>query len=127
MPFLLVHSLPCSPEQKKNLIKKLTEAICSIYQIKPDIVTVYISEFANENYGHAGRMGPETPEKRVFIQVHAFERPLEKKRALVKRIAETLSGACGISIADVAVYIFDSDEQNVSHGGVLFADAEGTP
>ena len=59
--------------------------------------------------------------------MHAFERPLEKKRALVKRIAETLSGACGISIADVAVYIFDSDEQNVSHGGVLFADAEGTP
>ena len=125
MPFLLVHSLPISSEQKKVLIKELTEAICIAYEIKPDIVTIYISEFSNENYGHGGFTGLESQEKRVFIEVHAFERPLEKKRSLVKHIAEAVSGVFGISIADVAVYILESDKQNASLGDVLFADSEG--
>ena len=127
MPFLLVHSLPIYSEQKKILIKELTEAICFAYEIKPDIVTIYISEFANENYGHGGHTGLEGIEKRVFIQVHAFERSLEKKRSLVKHIAQTVSGVIGISITDVAVYILESEQQNASQGDVLFVDIEGTP
>ncbi len=125
MPFLLVHSLPIPSEQKKILIKELTEAICFAYEIKPDIVTIYILEFTNENYGHGGLVGLEGQEKRVFIQVHAFERSLEKKRSLVKHIAETVSGVFGISIEDVAVYILESEKQNVSEGDVLYADSEG--
>ena len=54
-----------------------------------------------------------------FIQVYAFERPVEKKRELVKSLTDAMCKAYDVDPAIVTVYLFDVPKGNAAHAGVL--------
>jgi 4-oxalocrotonate tautomerase len=58
------------------------------------------------------------------IYVYAFERPIEKKREMVKGLTEVTCKAYDVPPETVTVYLFDVPKENAAHGGVLVADAE---
>ena len=58
------------------------------------------------------------------IYVYGFERPVEKKRQIVKGITDATCDAYDVSPETVTVYIFDVSRENAAHGGVLVSDTE---
>lgn len=57
MPLVIV----CADEgrtidQKRGLVKDVTEAVCKNFDVKPEAVAVYIREGKTENRGKAGKL-----------------------------------------------------------------------
>lgn len=59
-----------------------------------------------------------------IVYVYGFERPVEKKREIVKGITEATCKAYDVPPEIVTVYIFDVPKENAAHGGVLESDRE---
>ena len=58
------------------------------------------------------------------IYVYGFERPLKKKREIVKTITDATCKAYDVPPETVTVYLFDVPKENAAHGGVLVSDAD---
>ncbi len=58
------------------------------------------------------------------IYVYSFERPVEKKREIVKSITDATCAAYDVPPETVTVYIFDMPKENAAHGGVLVSDTD---
>ena len=58
------------------------------------------------------------------VYVYAFERPIEKKREIVKSITDATCKAYGVPPEAVIVYIFDVPKENAAHAGILVSDSE---
>ena len=43
-------------EQKRGLVKDITDAVCKNFNTKPEAVSVYIREGKKENRGKAGKL-----------------------------------------------------------------------
>ena len=43
-------------EQKRGLVKDITEAVCKNFNVKPDAVTIHIVEGKKENRGKGGKL-----------------------------------------------------------------------
>ena len=43
-------------EQKRALVKDITEAVCTNFQVEPQTVTILIHEQKKENRGKAGKL-----------------------------------------------------------------------
>jgi 4-oxalocrotonate tautomerase len=43
-------------EQKRGLVKDITDAVCKHFKVPPEAVTVYIHEGRKENRGKAGKL-----------------------------------------------------------------------
>jgi phenylpyruvate tautomerase PptA (4-oxalocrotonate tautomerase family) len=124
MPFIMVHSFARDEESKRALVKGVTEATCSAFQVEPGTVSVYIQDYQDVDYGHAGKLGREAAEHRSFIQVHALPRSVDLKRTLVKAITDVVVSAYGVAAKSVVVYVFDSEKHDCAHGGVLISDGD---
>ena len=48
-----------TPEQKRDLIAKMTEAICEAVGVKPEGVRIMINEMPKEHFGIAGKSAAE--------------------------------------------------------------------
>ena len=58
------------------------------------------------------------------IHVYGFERPIEKKREIVKGLTDATCVAYDISPDIVTVYLHDLPKENAGHGGRLVFDTE---
>lgn len=63
---------------------------------------------------------------RVIIQM-VEGRPLEKKRALVANITNTMADTLGISKDRISIVIHEMKEDQLAHGGVLWCDRDVKP
>ena len=55
MPRIIVQAAAGrSTEQKRALIRELTEAVCRNFSVDPDVVTVFLEEAPRENIGRGG-------------------------------------------------------------------------
>jgi 4-oxalocrotonate tautomerase len=43
-------------EQKRGLVKDITDAVCKNYNVKPEAVTILLHEQKKENRGKAGKL-----------------------------------------------------------------------
>ena len=43
-------------EQKRGLVKDITDAVCKHFKVPPEAVTVYLHEGRKENRGKAGKL-----------------------------------------------------------------------
>ena len=43
-------------EQKRGLVKDVTDAVCKNFKVNPDAVTIMIHELKKENYSKAGKL-----------------------------------------------------------------------
>lgn len=41
--------------QKRQLVQEFTESFCRICHVKPEVVTVIVQEYGDENWGSAGK------------------------------------------------------------------------
>lgn len=122
MPFIVVFGSERSPAKRRRLVAGVTEAVATAFECPPDVVTVYFPHMTGADYGHGGAYGSAASVQRTFVQVHVLPRPVEKKRRLVKGVAEAVAASYGLPIERVAVYIYDRAPHDISHGGVLFSD-----
>ena len=57
MPTVIVHADEGrTVEQKRGLVKDITDAVCTNFNVVPEAVTVYIREGKKENRGKAGKL-----------------------------------------------------------------------
>ena len=56
------------------------------------------------------------------VYVYAFERPIEKKRQIVKSITEATCKAYDVPPETVCVCLFDVPKENMAHSGILESD-----
>ena len=55
MPRIIVQAISGrSVEQKRELVRRLTEVTVEVFRVAPDTVTVRIEEVGPENFGRAG-------------------------------------------------------------------------
>ena len=59
MPVITVAIHPIDQDQKKNLIKELTETAVKITNVPADKYVVFIDEYQNESIGLAGKTRSE--------------------------------------------------------------------
>ena len=57
MPFVIVEAFEGrTVEQKRGLVKDITEAVCKNFKVNPDAVSILIHEMKRENLGKAGEL-----------------------------------------------------------------------
>jgi len=57
MPFIIVEAFEGrTVEQKRGLVKDMTEAVCKNFKVDPDAVSILIHEIKRENTGKAGKL-----------------------------------------------------------------------
>ena len=57
MPLVTVRAIEGrTVEQKRGLVKDITEAVVKNFKVDPDAVTVDIIEYTKENFAKAGRL-----------------------------------------------------------------------
>ena len=54
MPVIYAYAFERSIEQKRELVKGLTEVTCKAYDVPPETVTVYLFDVPKENAAHGG-------------------------------------------------------------------------
>lgn len=57
MPIVTIQQFPRSPEQKRLLAEKMTNAFVEAYGIAPDSVQIFFQETAKEDWARGGRLG----------------------------------------------------------------------
>ena len=62
-----------------------------------------------------------------LIQVYAYERSVEKRRELAKRITQATAEVYEVPEEAVLIHLLDLPRANTSHGGVLASDREAAP
>ncbi len=63
---------------------------------------------------------------RVIIQM-VEGRSLDKKRALVRNVTDTISETLGIAKERISIVLHEVKEDELAHGGVLWCDREEKP
>ena len=57
MPFVIVEAVEGrTVEQKRGLVKDITDAVCKNFKVNPDAVSILIHEVKRENLGKAGKL-----------------------------------------------------------------------
>jgi len=57
------------------------------------------------------------------ISVHTFKQPdVNKKRKLVEKLTDSVAEVYGVSKEAVSIEIWESEPENVAHGGQLMVD-----
>ena len=61
MPFVIVEAVEGrTVEQKRGLVKDITDAVCKNFKVNPDAVSILIHEVKRENLGKAGKLNIDT-------------------------------------------------------------------
>lgn len=63
---------------------------------------------------------------RIIIQM-VEGRPLEKKRALVKNVTDTVADTLNISQDRISIVLHEVKEDELAHGGILWCDRDVKP
>ena len=57
MPRIIVQSIAGrSVEQKRELVRRLTDVVIDVYRVAPDTVTIFIEEVPPENFARSGTL-----------------------------------------------------------------------
>ncbi len=57
MPFIIVEAAKGrSIDQKRGLVKDITDAVCKNFKVPPEVVSVLIHEVQKENLAKAGKL-----------------------------------------------------------------------
>ena len=60
MPVIYVYGFERPVEQKRQIVKSITDAPCAAYDVPPETVTVYICDVPKENAAHGGVLVSDT-------------------------------------------------------------------
>lgn len=60
MPVIYVYGFERPVEEKRQIVKGITDATCEAYDVPPETVTVYIFDVPRENAAHGGVLVSDT-------------------------------------------------------------------
>jgi 4-oxalocrotonate tautomerase len=129
MPFAIVEfSEPRTIDQKRHLVRAITDAMVTCAGCKPEHLHVVI----HESTGNADAAAPASTapasaparraERPVVIVEFWVGRTAEQKRDLVAAITAAMVSHGGCEAERVRVLIHDASKENWGRGGVLCAD-----
>ena len=137
MPRIMVEILEGrSPDQKRALIKEISDAIVAAFKVPVQVVAVRVEDVkftdlgnGNGNYldfalyeGKAVYGGSGDPRITVFCtEGHS----LEEKREAVKQISEKCVKILGVSLDEVKILINEAKKDQFAKGGKLLCDKSG--
>lgn len=124
MPFLEVFHFDLSPTQRSRVAQGVTAGLATAFEISPDIISTYFINFPADAYAHAGVLPASRDNQRIFIKIHAFQRPVSRRRAASVAITAAVSAAAGTAPANIAIYFMPRDGDEVAHAGRLFSDEQ---
>jgi phenylpyruvate tautomerase PptA (4-oxalocrotonate tautomerase family) len=127
MPFLEIYHFHLEPERRRRLASGVTDGLAAAFSISPEIITTDVLDCGTDDYAHAGRMPAPERDRRMFVKVHAFPRPVDRLREASRRITDAVADAAGIAPANIAVYFLPRDPQEAAHAGRLVSDGEAPP
>jgi 4-oxalocrotonate tautomerase len=118
MPYLHVAlATGRSDEQKRSLIRGLTDATLRLLEVRPMDVHVYLWESDTKNIGIAGdEPNPATVNDITVILREG--RHLEVKTAYMKALTQTMQECLEVVKEDVHVVLSEVLSSNVGEGGV---------
>src|SRR4051812_39703514 len=89
MPICTIQSIVLSPEARKTLAARVTEALQAAFQLEGEY-QIFFSEYAPQAVSHNGTLaGPFLP----IFSAECPPIPVERKEVLVKKITELLKDA----------------------------------
>ncbi|MFG1265055.1 hypothetical protein [Xanthobacter aminoxidans] len=119
MPFLEINDFSKDLSVRSRVVAKATAAVCDVYAVSEEIVSVYFIGFDQNSYGHAGKFPADADKMRIFIKLHAYPRGWDLRKELAQRLTTEVSALYGVPASKVAIYFFDRNPNEVSHGGAL--------
>lgn len=122
MPFIEIQGPPVDREVRAALARRATDALVSTYTIDAAIITTYFIDVDSGRYAHAGTLGGSDEPQRVFVKVHAFPRPIERRRAAARSITDAICRVTGWPGKSVIVYFLEVPPAAAAHAGLLQSD-----
>jgi len=123
MPFLEVFDFDATPDMRRTAAERMTQSLCSAYDIAPDIICTYFFNVDGDSYAHGAAYGKAARIKRLFIKVHAFARPVQLRRQAARMLTDAVAAAYGVPEDTVAIYFFDRARDEAAHAGVLSSES----
>ncbi|MEP9350451.1 tautomerase family protein [Xanthobacter sp. KR7-225] len=123
MPYVeILSSADAAAAAKQALVRAMTDAITGAFNVPPTAVTVFFLPVAPENYGYRGALGEAGDGPRVFIKIHAYQRPAGPRRAVALPISQAASTCFGTPLKHVSIYFLERAFDEVVHDGHLVCD-----
>ena len=130
MPYIIAKiQAGAGGEQKRRLLKELTEVTVESLGVSPEVVRVVIEETPDGNWAYAGKTSDELrgPDGRMpqipFLIVRFTEGfPQEKKAALIAGLSRTAAAVLGTDLALVKGIFEEVSLDAWANGGVLLSE-----
>lgn len=122
MPFLEIYHFQLEPDRRSRAAHGATQALATAFGIAPAIISIYFLDCGPADYAHAGVLPAPPEDRRMFVKVHAFPRPIERLREAAALITSAIADACGVDPETVAIYFIPRPPEEAAHGGRLVSD-----
>jgi phenylpyruvate tautomerase PptA (4-oxalocrotonate tautomerase family) len=122
MPYVEIIAPPVSSDIKSKLARAITDGLTSAFDIGPQTVTLFFLPIISSDYAHAGELGAHNRSQRILLKLHAYRRSTAARRAAAAALTDAVCTAYGADGADVAVYFFDREKDEVAHDSKLASD-----
>lgn len=122
MPFLQIHDVGRSPAERQRAARTVTEAVVRAYDIAAATVDVVFHVHPDTTYARAGALPAPVEAQRTVVTVHAFPRPLDRRREAARLITVALAGSFDARSETIVVYFLDLASDQATHGGILTID-----
>ena len=121
-------------DQKRALAKEVGEAVSECLNVPLHTALIRIDEVEFENFAQNGELRCDTSlrmkkpafgdvlEPRITIQFFAG-RPLDQKRALVKRVTEKCVRILGVMPEDVRIFLLEMPWDTLATEGIFASDS----
>jgi phenylpyruvate tautomerase PptA (4-oxalocrotonate tautomerase family) len=122
MPYVEILAPPVSSDVKSKLAHAVTDGLTSAFDVGPQTVTLFFVPIISGDYAHAGELGAQNRSQRILLKLHAYRRGTAARRAAAAALTSAVCAAYGADGADVAVYFFDREKDEVAHDSKLASD-----
>jgi phenylpyruvate tautomerase PptA (4-oxalocrotonate tautomerase family) len=122
MPYVEILAPPVPSNAKAQLARAITDGLTSAFDVSPRMVTLFFLPIAASDYAHAGELGTQGGRQRILLKVHAFRRSTSARRVAAAALTKATCMACNADGADIAVYFFDREKDEVAHDSRLTSD-----
>jgi phenylpyruvate tautomerase PptA (4-oxalocrotonate tautomerase family) len=122
MPYVEILAPPLTDDAKAQLARTITDGLVSAFDVGPQTVTLFFLPIVPSDYAHAGELGAQGGRQRILLKLHAYRRSTAARRTAAAALTKAVCAAYGADGADVAVYFFDREKDEVAHNSRLASD-----
>ena len=124
MPYLhMALTKGYSTEQKRSLIREMTDCTIAAMEVPPSEVHVFLWEFDTENLGYGGDEPHKTKMNNVTMTFREG-RHREVLTALIERLTDVIEKQLKVVREDVHITLVEVPAANIGEGGIPMSPPE---